>query len=492
MPRRPLSSQRRALRRWLDTTIAAATPGTRLPSDSSLVRRFGLSRATVAAAVGELVRDGSLVRRRGSGTFVAPLPDPCADSSPLLPVHNAVDRLVERLQAMLADGTVRRGQALPSITYFTHQYHVSRRTVIDAYRRLAERGLIVKIGKGFWNQGPDDIVTPPGHREVFLFVHSEDELSRVFVEGRYAAALRVMEDLLWAHGYLVRYTFYDRLPALARLWRLEPPYGAFFCNVKEAEHAQLRRLVHPLRRRHGNRLPVLLEWRPADIRRVPHPFMHVSELDITLTLVQTCADHILRCGLPAGDFVIRQEDFYRVGMRTMLLYDFIWLRAAIKHRIPSFDFRLVVLKARPDFTKEGFFATADIPTLTQTAGWYGPVDVATLARETVFIDTLDEIIPTRRTPLLYFTQHDRDAASIIDRLARRGITPPRQAALLSADNDPACYHYGISRCEVDWQGLGHVLAHALIGDRPVPSKPNHLLGVRARVLEKMTSGLWDR
>lgn len=45
-------------------------PGDRLPSDSELVREFGVSRPTVAKAVLELERSGLVRRRRGSGTFV--------------------------------------------------------------------------------------------------------------------------------------------------------------------------------------------------------------------------------------------------------------------------------------------------------------------------------------------------------------------------------------------------------------------------------------
>ncbi|MBD3243761.1 MAG: GntR family transcriptional regulator [Chitinivibrionales bacterium] len=481
------SSRRRALRRWLLATIARAGPGARLPSDMRLAGRFDLSRGTVAATVKELVRDGRLVRRRGSGTFVPPLAQPQADPGPLLPVRSAVDRLVDRLQTMLADGTVRRGQSLPSIKYLTHQYHVSRRTVIDAYRCLADRGLIVKVGKSFWNQSPSDMVVPPGRKEVFLFVRNRDELSRVFVEGPYAASLRVMEDLLAAHGYVVRYSFYERLAALCRRWRLDPPHGLFFCKADKEEHALLTRLVRPLQIRHGAHLSILMEWEPKDIALVPRPFRHVSRLDMTLTLTKACADYVLRSGLQAGDFVIRQEDFYHEGIRSILLYDFLWMRAEIKRLIPSFDYRLVVIKARPDYTKRGFFATADIPALEKAAGWYTPVSGATLERETVFVDAAEQCTPPRRDGLLYFVQHDRDAATILDQLSRSGITPPHGAVLLSADNDPAYYHYGISRCEVDWQGIGHLLAHALIGDRPVPLKRDRLLAVQARVLVKMTS-----
>lgn len=47
-------------------------PGKRLPSESELVRRFGVSRMTVVKAVKELEYRGLVTRRVGSGTYVSP------------------------------------------------------------------------------------------------------------------------------------------------------------------------------------------------------------------------------------------------------------------------------------------------------------------------------------------------------------------------------------------------------------------------------------
>src|SRR5581483_1457347 len=47
------------------------SPGQRLPSEAELVRRYGASRMTVFRAMHELQTMGLVVRRVGSGTFVA-------------------------------------------------------------------------------------------------------------------------------------------------------------------------------------------------------------------------------------------------------------------------------------------------------------------------------------------------------------------------------------------------------------------------------------
>ena len=61
------------LARAIREQIAAGTykMGDRLPSENELSEEFSFSRQTVRQALGILEREGYLVRRRGSGTYVA-------------------------------------------------------------------------------------------------------------------------------------------------------------------------------------------------------------------------------------------------------------------------------------------------------------------------------------------------------------------------------------------------------------------------------------
>ena len=62
------------LKRWIEDAIKRGTikPGDALPSERDLALRADVSRVTVRKAVQQLVQDGVLVQRHGSGTFVAP------------------------------------------------------------------------------------------------------------------------------------------------------------------------------------------------------------------------------------------------------------------------------------------------------------------------------------------------------------------------------------------------------------------------------------
>jgi GntR family transcriptional regulator len=54
-----------------EITSSQLEPGTKLPTEGELSKRFGVSRATVREAVRGLVESGYVTRRRGSGSYVA-------------------------------------------------------------------------------------------------------------------------------------------------------------------------------------------------------------------------------------------------------------------------------------------------------------------------------------------------------------------------------------------------------------------------------------
>ncbi len=62
------------LERALAERIAAGTYGDGLPGELELVTEFGVSRGTVRQALDRLSRRGLIVRQRGRGSFVAPIP----------------------------------------------------------------------------------------------------------------------------------------------------------------------------------------------------------------------------------------------------------------------------------------------------------------------------------------------------------------------------------------------------------------------------------
>ncbi len=72
----------RQLKSWIADAIrdGEANPGMPLPSERELADQLEISRVTVRKALDELVADGLVTRRRGSGTYVAEPPQRVAQS----------------------------------------------------------------------------------------------------------------------------------------------------------------------------------------------------------------------------------------------------------------------------------------------------------------------------------------------------------------------------------------------------------------------------
>jgi GntR family transcriptional regulator len=91
------------LKRWIEDAVSRGVikSGDALPSERDLAQKVDVSRVTVRKAVQQLVRDGVLVQRHGSGTFVAPQ-------------THRVEQSLSQLTSF-AEDMARRGMAVTSV-----------------------------------------------------------------------------------------------------------------------------------------------------------------------------------------------------------------------------------------------------------------------------------------------------------------------------------------------------------------------------------------
>ncbi|HZV50621.1 MAG TPA: GntR family transcriptional regulator [Candidatus Dormibacteraeota bacterium] len=103
MQRRPgvalYAALRDELRRLIESEDLA--PGDLLPSEPELVSRYGVSRATVRAALAELEREGLVTRQQGKGTYVS-----------LPPMPRSLPELTSFSEHLAARGMVPSGRLL--------------------------------------------------------------------------------------------------------------------------------------------------------------------------------------------------------------------------------------------------------------------------------------------------------------------------------------------------------------------------------------------
>jgi hypothetical protein len=85
-----------------------------------------------------------------------------------------------------------------------------------------------------------------------------------------------------------------------------------------------------------------------------------------------------------------------------------------------------------------------------------------------------------------FTSH-RQAAQALEWARGRKIEIPGQLSIVSLEDDPSYYHLGITYCTIDWETVGYLIAHVIIGDIPIERTSKGFIRVRAQVVERLTT-----
>ncbi|MGC8782844.1 MAG: substrate-binding domain-containing protein [Armatimonadota bacterium] len=160
----PVSEPRyRRIQQHIEQLIAQRRvhEGERIPSEREIARQFGVSQMTVNRAIQELVREGVLVRRVGSGTYV----------QRRQPLARAVTRTSVVMVPPFADH-------LEEDTYLRWPFHAFRdRAIQDDYVLIVEPASY---------QGYQEVVQRyPGAGFIFLIPDEEgyDTLHHLFVRG---------------------------------------------------------------------------------------------------------------------------------------------------------------------------------------------------------------------------------------------------------------------------------------------------------------------
>ncbi len=116
-------------------------PGTMLPSETQLVREFGVGRTTVVRALQTLAMQGWIEREHGRGSFVKGRPETPADR--VRPGLSAAE------QGESAESIV-GVERVPVPRHIAHLLGVDERTPVIARMRLAKQGERVSAVETFW------------------------------------------------------------------------------------------------------------------------------------------------------------------------------------------------------------------------------------------------------------------------------------------------------------------------------------------------------
>jgi DNA-binding GntR family transcriptional regulator len=111
------------------------SPGSMVPSESTLAQEYDVARGTVRSALALLVDEGLIEVVPGQGRRVVGATEQLGDT--------AWARVATVLRERLDAGEFAEGEPLPSEAALMAEFDVSRNTVRRAYRYLVEEGLVV-------------------------------------------------------------------------------------------------------------------------------------------------------------------------------------------------------------------------------------------------------------------------------------------------------------------------------------------------------------
>lgn len=483
MARRNAQGPTASLRVWLNAQCSSRIPGSPMPPDHELARTWGLSLRTVQRVMKRYADAGRVVRVRGKGTF---LPGGIHAEPRDRPPSRAAEGIAEHIRRAICRGALCRGEALPSVKHMALQFGVSRSAVTDAYRLLRNSELVVKVGRQFW-VGRFDSLIRFSMRKTVLFVDWRDHRrSHRAIDELMDLTYRSLERELHLNGFFLHHVPRDQGPRLDRT-RSEgqsnrEPYGiVLFGALDDGERREWIDRFHRLC--HHRQVPLVVAgW--GDKPRSSGPRM-VSFGNMQTTRARTCARYLT-------------EHRYK---NVVLYFDeaassFGWLSAFMRvgseltNLDPAARFSVMV-KADTRRTATTFFqrlhVNPDGAAIRQVVSKYRPVDPADMETMFSLVEGVRDALARRRDADMWLCPHDTEAAEALAWAAEQRCAVPEKASIVSLENSPLGARKGIACCVPDYQNIGYILAHAIIGDIPLERTQRGFLRTRSLILERYTA-----
>lgn len=487
----PLAMQR--IRSWIKSQVETYPPGRRLLPDALIARELGLSRKTVVQAMKTLAGEFGLVRIHGKGTFIGPLEATHGPGAPIdarVPMFSGTDSPSARSVAVALRDSIYRGdfpvgEPLPPVKYLCAQFRVGPSTVAEAFRVLRQEKFAVRVGRSHWVGSIARIATTPTRRAVFVFLWDGDDLRGIYQTPTFGTMLRELDERLIRAGLLLRYASHAQWKQLWRAWSAEDgevPLGVVFLRLDRIATRQVVSHIAAAPPRLRGSLPVVL------IDQTGWPRHHSSPRYRMIAPMGRMWNRGIARMLRAGNarevaFVI-DGALLHPGQDRSLCYrhikDYYLVRGHMLRLDPAIRVHYVV-RAPRDTSCSPQQVWSAVPRSRDG------LDRGRLIDETIVTTRLESALDRVRHCDRWVCQTDALAAQARQWADSHRLPVPAALKLISLDNDPAFYHHGFSRIEVDWKQLGYAMAHAIIGDVPVEIDVNKRLAVGTRVVDKLTT-----
>ncbi len=484
------------LRQWIDAFIAGNPPGAQLPHDRQLAERLRCSVMSVRRVMAEYTARGLLERRHGSGTRTATrqgagktAEDESGNSIDGAPGSAAA--LHDDLLKAIASGKFKQGTALPLNKQLSIQLHVSTGTVTAAYRMLEKEGYVTKLGKQYWVGGVYGSLHWAARRECIVLYPETIALTTMFTSHNLSMALRKMESRLEEQGWLFRYTNYSELQSCIDLWKKRgrlPDGVLVFGRDAGYVTGEDFSYVHAMFSKAAERM-----------RRSPPPLLAISKAFVAgrsgCHFFSGSHTHTVRARATAKFALMHDPASLKIVLDERVshadLFNYLRIYPEIRAVNQSMRVEVLLRSDRP--------AGAPARVLKRLSSHFPFEHIRSrlavdgvLVREEferMFRSIRSFADAAQQTPgrtMLVFGE-DRHAVQVLHWCERNRIAVGERILLLSYENNPAFFGYGITACISDWETDGYLMAHALIGDIPIARTSRGFIRSRARILRRLTS-----
>jgi DNA-binding FadR family transcriptional regulator len=474
--------------KWILDEISGLPPDSCLPPDRELSVQWGLSSITIQRVLAKLRDEGKVVRIPGKGTFT-PNVDRVGMTSLLVksgtPRESSVEHLVTSLVRLISEGVYRKGKSLPPVKFVRNQFKVSSETVTTAYQQLEQLGYVEKVGKSYWVGRFDQIMTQQAVQEVFFLRFGTDDFQGIFNSDPIALAFQKMERELYNAGYFLHPEKAEHLAARAREWQASGRYpaGLVFYAVDPSHLPFMLDFIN----KHGaalkNRVRILVHGSHGDLSElVPYAQVFLRG-NVDTEKARVLAYYLLNQGYREANFCIDEDDISGFIDRRF----FLKIALSVKNIVPDFVFRFIIRPGAGTHQRLPFSEAIDDEYRAYLKTKYPNANLDNLEEHVHYsTDAFSACASHERTKIWIFFR-DQMAAEAMDWLRQRGKTVPHDVAIAGFQNDPRFYHLGISTCGPDWDNMGYVMAHAIIGDIKVAKSRRGFVKVRCHMVEKLTT-----
>ncbi len=476
----------RRVEKWLGEALKRCGAGDRLPPDHEIARLLGVGERTVRSVMARLAARGVVVRIRGKGTFA-----PGGETALSAELHprprSSTANVAEHIAAAIRDGSMRTGDQLPQVKALCMNYHVNPSTVTGALRTLMDRKLICKVGRRFFVGQFTPAVGPARPGRVDFYSLGIDSVDRSLSRWGMRPAYAKMERELARHGFVVRFGTKEAFEQLLRSAGAKSPTdGILFGYADRTECAWLLAQVQVLRRRwRPRRIPFVVFSEPP-ATKTPAEVSVICRGNLATVWARTLARFLLEKGLRnAVLFHDQQTPSPRsLAANLKLLPEMrhldggARLRAVV--RAPAFAQRTAAFLERT-------LELAPHNNTSRILSKYERIPFEAMLRSVAVVSEPAEAYESMLDADVWVFSRDTDAVAALAFLHQKGVAVPRDLSIIALENDSRYLHHGLTTCVEDWETIGYLMAHAIIGDFTVAKTTKGFVRPAAVVLQRSTT-----